>query len=226
VHRSTWSNFERGNLDGLSLRTVRTCLAAVELRLELAASGPTGPVAQLRDARHAAMQAAWAERLAGMGWSVWPERSFSHFGERGRVDLLAWHATTGCLLVAEIKTELIDAQDLLGRLDVKARLAGVLASDLSLARPRRVARMILFRESMTNRRAVDRLAPLFRQYPVRGDSALRWLRSPGAGDGLLLFSNAGVMRASEPGTRRVRVRTTAVSVRVGVEGPPRRAGTL
>ena len=65
--------------------------------------------------------------MASSGWSVRPEVSFNHYGDRGRVDLLAFHAASGVALVIEVKGSIGDLQDALGRLDVKLRLGRSLA---------------------------------------------------------------------------------------------------
>ena len=88
------------------------------------------------DSAHASVQAAWASLLQGLGWQVWIERSFSYYGERGRIDLFCWHEGARIALVIEVKTELADAQALLGGLDVKTRLADRIARGLgSVSRP-------------------------------------------------------------------------------------------
>ena len=211
LHRSTWSLLERGHLDRMTLSTVRRCLAVMDAQLDLTLRGVPGRDALL-DEWHARLQAAWAKRLDRASWRCWPEHSFSHFGERGRVDLLAWHAPSRCLLVVEIKTRLVDAQDLLGTLDAKVRLAPVMARELGLPVPARVVRMIVFSESMTTRRAVQRLAPLFNGFELRGAAALAWLSQPQGGSGLLLFSRATGRRVSDSSPHRVRPRRARLSV--------------
>ena len=68
------------------------------------------------------MHEALARFLLGFPeWIARPEVSFSIYGERGVIDLLAWHAATRSLLVVELKTELIDLQDLVSVLDRKRR---------------------------------------------------------------------------------------------------------
>jgi hypothetical protein len=134
----------------------------------------------------------------------WVEHSYSVFGERGRIDLLAWHNRTRTMLVIELKTEMGDAQALLGTLDVKTRLAPTIARELGQPRPALVVRMLIFRESMTNRRQVARLSTLFSSFNIRGSAALAWLHRPAAAGGLLIFSSAAV--SSTRGVRQHRVR--------------------
>lgn len=178
VHRSTWSRLELGNLDRLSLATLRACLAVVAVRLELAPRWRGGEADRLMDEDHAAMTAALHRRLDRWRWLVKEEVSFNHYGDRGRVDLLAFHPATRTLLIVEVKTEIADAQKLLGSLDVKRRLAPVLARMAGWPQPATVAVLLLVAESSTNRRRVQRLAPLFSGFRRRGRSALGWLRRP------------------------------------------------
>ena len=48
--------------------------------------------------------AAWFAHRWGL-WRLSPEVSFSVYGERGIIDVLAWHPKTKILLVIELKTE-------------------------------------------------------------------------------------------------------------------------
>ena len=83
VHRSTWSRLELGNLDRLSLATLRACLAVVAVRLELAPRWRGGEADRLMDEDHAAMTAALHRRLDRWRWLVKEEVSFNHYGDRG-----------------------------------------------------------------------------------------------------------------------------------------------
>jgi hypothetical protein len=63
------------------------------------------------------------------GWSVVAEVSFAIYGERGVVDLLAWHEATDSLVVIELKTAIVDIDEILGTLDRKRRLAVRIAAE-------------------------------------------------------------------------------------------------
>jgi transcriptional regulator with XRE-family HTH domain len=218
VHRSTWSNLERGRLEQMSLRTLRACLAVVEVQLELEPRWRGSQMDRLRDEGHATLQAAWQERLQRWGWQAQAEVSFSRYGERGRIDLLAWHPPTRTLLVIEIKTEITDVQEVLGRLDVKVRIAPFTAADRGI-RPAAVIPALIVRDGTTNRDRIRRIAPLFSPFRLRGRAAVSWLRHPGAAaaaSGLLLFSDlrpANGNRTKAPGRHRMRVRSPALSTR-------------
>jgi transcriptional regulator with XRE-family HTH domain len=214
MHRSTWSLIERGRMDRITLETMRACLAVLEVRLELRPHWRGADLDRLLDQTHADLQAAWLNRLARRGWRTWVERSYNVYGERGRVDILAWHAETRTLLVVEIKSELPDAQSLLGTLDAKVRLAPAIARGVGLNSVARVVPMVVFKDSMTNRRRVARLAHLFAAFDTRGADALAWLWKPVPGPaGLLIFSNAAVSRLRGTNGQRVRRRRGSVSTK-------------
>jgi transcriptional regulator with XRE-family HTH domain len=194
VDRSTISLIERGQVRGLTVETLRRCIAPLAASAELGLRWRGPELDRLLDERHAGVQSAWKGRLDQWGWAAEAEASFNRYGERGRVDLLAWHPATGILLVVEVKTELVDLQDLLGRLDVKRRLAPWLARERDWPRPKRVATVLLLPDSSTARQVVRRLAPLFAPFDLRGRAAVAALRRPAlldatAATGLLIFSD-------------------------------------
>ena len=74
--------------------------------------------------RHSRLAESVAVLFAALpAWRIAPEVSFSVYGERGVIDILAFHAASGCLLVIELKTEIVDINQLVGTLDRKHRLA-------------------------------------------------------------------------------------------------------
>lgn len=146
---------------------------------------------RLIDAAHAAMQQSVADLLRGMGWEVRVEVSFNHFGDRGRVDLLAHQPRRRILLIIEIKSALGDLQETLGRLDVKARLGRVLASDLGWTDVAAIVPVLVIGDSRLTRRTIAAHGALFARYPRRGRAALAWLHRPAEPipTGLLWFAN-------------------------------------
>jgi len=111
-------------------------------------------------------------------WVVEPEVSFSIYGERGVIDILAWHPTTRILLVIELKTEIVDLNEMLGTLDRKRRLAWRIAADRSWD-PVDVAMWVIVADSRTNRRVVAEHAAVLRsKLPSDGRRVRRWLRNP------------------------------------------------
>jgi hypothetical protein len=151
-------------------------------------------------------------------WEVLAEVSFNHYGERGRVDSLAFHRALRILIVVEIKSELADVQGLLGPLDVKTRVASSIAVERGWGRPIHLVPVLVIRESATSRRRLATLAPLFGRFNLRGRGAISWLRKPSESPsrlGLLILSDlspAGSISAKRVGTQRVRVQGGRLSV--------------
>lgn len=199
---------ERGKVMKLSVRTARAILAAVDLPLNWDIGWQRQEVDRLLDADHSLLAASIAQLLEAGGWIVRSEVSFNHYGDRGRIDLLAFHPACGVLLVVEIKTTIVDGQELLGTLDVKARVAPTLVGALGWPRPTAVIPAIVVAEGSTARRHVAGLRSLLGRYDLRGRAAQAWLSSPSIGpSGLLVFRTLpfgnGVDRR-RAGRRRVR----------------------
>ena len=216
LHRSTVSLVERGHLSGLTLNVIRRCLEAVQAQVDLTPRWHGSELDRLLDEQQ--LVAGRVEGSAGaLGWDVWVEASFNRYGDRGRIDLLAWHDAAQVLLVVEIKTEIADAQGLLGGLDVKVRNGRFLARDLGWDRHIAVAGGLIVTDRTTNRQRVDRLAPLFARFHQRGRAAISWLRDPDPSvNGLLIFSDvrpATTKRGTYVGGQRVRCICPRSSVR-------------
>lgn len=112
------------------------------------------------------------------------------YGERGFIDLLAWHAPTRSVLVIELKTEVVDAGELLAILDRKTRLAGRIAKDRGWP-PLTVSTWLVVAQSGRSRarvKAVD--AMLSAALPLRGARMNAWLHAPvGRAARLSFFQN-------------------------------------
>ena len=75
---------------------------------------------RLLGARHSALHEAFSRSLTAIpGWAHIPEVSFSVYGERGVIDVLGWHQRSGAVLVVELKSEIVDIQEMLATLDRK-----------------------------------------------------------------------------------------------------------
>ena len=216
VSQSTVSDIERGRIGRYTLDTTRRVLGALHGSASLDVMwGGRGDLDRLLDADHAQLVRAWADRHVRAGWEVWSEASYSVYGERGRIDLLSYHAPTGTLEVAECKSGIWNVQDLLGGIDVKMRLAPRIAAERGW-QARRVVAALVVAEGRTARRRVEEHESLFRHLDVRGRSALAFVRDPQRPvGGLLVFvplsrtNQAGLRRA---GQRRVRRQAVAASV--------------
>ena len=209
VSRSAVSLLERGLADGMSIASVEAVTGALGARVDARLLWHGPELDRLVDASHAAVSASVKKRLERWGWLVRVEVSYNHYGERGRVDLLAWHSGANVVLVIEVKTSLADVQALLGSLDVKARLGPHLVGAHRATSPS-VVPGIVFQEDRTTRRRIALLSGLFSRYDVRGRDALKWARRPtGAGstpNGLLWFESLSNARGVRISGQRVRIR--------------------
>ena len=156
---------------------------------------------RLLDAAHAALQEQVASTLEGLGWLVRAEVSFNHFGDRGRVDILAIHPRFRVLVIAEIKSGIGDLQETLGRLDIKVRLGKIIAAEQGWNDVAVVVPALVIGDTRAGRRTITAHSTLFTRFGVRGRRALAWLRRPiqPVPTGLLWFtkrSNAHPMRNS------------------------------
>ena len=124
VSQSSVSRMERGHLGPFSLDTLRGVAVALDATLDVGIRWRGGEVDRVVGARHSAMTERMVAQLDAIGgWQWAAEASFSAWGERGVIDLLAWHAGRRCLLVIELKTELVDPAALLAQVDRYRRLA-------------------------------------------------------------------------------------------------------
>lgn len=179
VTQDVVSRIERGLLKGISLGRLRSVLAVFGAELVVFVRWRGGDLDRVLDERHASMVEVMVVRTQRAGWIVQPEVSYSTFGERGSIDLLAWRADVGVLLVVEVKTELGSIEETLRKHDAKARLAAEVARQRFDWRPLRVLRLLVLPEHRTARRRVDDHAGTFdRVYPMRGIELRRWLADP------------------------------------------------
>ena len=209
VSHDTVSRIERGRLDGVSHGTLQRVCGALGAVMSVELRWRGGAVDRLLDERHSALAGRMAERLGAHDWQVHPEASYSHFGERGSIDLLAWHATSSALLVVEIKTELTSIEETLRKHDAKVRLGPVIARERYGWAARSVARLLVVVDSTSNRRRVERQAALLAAVlPVRGRSVREWLGRPsGPLAGLLFLPLADEVRVKQAPATSHRIRS-------------------
>jgi transcriptional regulator with XRE-family HTH domain len=208
VARSTVSRLERGHVGELSVATVREIAAALDVRIDLVGRWRGGDLDRLIGAGHSAMHESIARLLASTpGWVSAPEVSFSVYGERGVIDVLAWHVERRMLLVIELKTELIDVQSLVGQVDRYRRLASGIGRERGW-NAAAVSCWVVLAESRANRRGLARHATVLRgAFPVDGRSMVGWLRRPDRPVSALSFlpnDHPGDARRSLSTPKRVR----------------------
>jgi transcriptional regulator with XRE-family HTH domain len=214
VSRETVAQIERGRVAKVSVSAARSVADALGARFDTIVRWQGGDLVRLINRRHAAMHEAMARHLQSLdGWTCEPEVSFSIYGERGVIDVLAWHAKARALLVIELKTELVDINEMMGTLDRKHRLANQIARERSWD-SETVGVWLVIADTRTNRRALAAHATVLRtKYQADGRTIRSWLRGP-AGSILALgfmpyVADARIGRASNPIRRVVRRRTAA-----------------
>jgi hypothetical protein len=173
------------------------------------------------NAGHAELHRSVAARFGSMtGWVWLPEVTFSVFGERGVIDILAWHAETRSLLIIEFKTELVDPQELVATMHRRVRLGPKIAAEHDW-HPLTVSAWVIVRDTSTDRRRLAVHAGLLRTaFPADGRSMRSWLLHPkGRTSALSFWSDVSPGGLSQvPGrVRRVRKpgsRSTSASLSV------------
>jgi transcriptional regulator with XRE-family HTH domain len=179
VTRSAVSRLERGKAGELDVDVVFRIVTTLGGRLQFSLTYQGGELDRLLNARHSALHEAVARLFHRLsGWTIAPEVSFAIRGERGVMDILAWHAASRTLLVIELKTEIVDINQLMGSVDRKRRLAPAVARDRGWV-PASVSAWVIVGDSRTNRRRVHGHAATLRAaFPADGRHVRPWLRAP------------------------------------------------
>jgi transcriptional regulator with XRE-family HTH domain len=178
VSRSVVVRVETGQSGNVPLAKVERLAGVLGARSDLRLSWNGEALDRLLDADHAQLVEFVAVLLRAAGWEVAAEVTFWIRGERGSVDLLAWHARTRFVLVVEIKTVVPDQQSMLASHDRKVRLG------LEIAKSRGwigvgVGKLLVIRESRTSRRRVEAHTTTYgTEYPDRAFAIRRWLAHP------------------------------------------------
>jgi transcriptional regulator with XRE-family HTH domain len=160
VSRGVIGRIERGRADRVPVHVLVRVAAAlggtVTVRLLWQGEG----LDRLLDSAHADLTERMLSRLRSLGWEIATEVSFNIRGERGTIDILAFHPPTGSLLVIEIKSVVPDLQAKLGVLDRKVRLAADIARERGWL-VRSVSRLLVLPDDRTARRRVDQHSATF-----------------------------------------------------------------
>jgi hypothetical protein len=218
ISASLYSVIERGHLDRIALGTLRKVGGVLEVRLILEPRWRGAAIDRILSSRHAAMSEAVTRLLLDAGWEVRPEVSFNHFGERGVVDLAAWHPGERVVLLIELKTELVDPNDLLAVTDRRRRLVARIAAPFGWD-PAVVAQWVVVAESRTNRRRLAAHRSVLRAaFPADGRAIAGWLARPVAPLSALWFLPDSSHRRDRPGQApRLRARAGASCVERGAK---------
>ncbi|HEY7700740.1 MAG TPA: helix-turn-helix domain-containing protein [Candidatus Limnocylindrales bacterium] len=203
VSRSQLAKVELG-LIAPSLDLVDRIAEVLGLQIALDIRPPTfvgGP--RVRDAVHASCSAYVDRRLRALGWAVAREVEVIHGRSHGWIDLLAFDADTGTLLVIEIKTRLDDLGALERQMAWYERMAWDAARRLGW-RPRRVVSCVIALASDE----VERVARVHRDllrlaFPMRAPDVANLLAHPDAefrGRGIALVDPSSRRRQPVIGT--------------------------
>ena len=186
------------------------------LRVDVRVIGRAGSLIRLVDEEHARIVETVAAWFREHGYVTETEASFSEWGERGRIDLLAYDPATGTLVIVEVKTQLLDLQDLFGSLSVKERLAATIAERRGW-KANRCVTVLAVANTAANRTVVREHPSLFADFDSRrltsaglrlGRRIIHWVRADGGAGPWL----AGRQRVSRRRATRQRVgRQPAIS---------------
>jgi hypothetical protein len=136
-----------------------------------------------------------------------PEYTFNHFGERGSVDIVGWHAGRAALVLIEVKTRIVDVQELLSSVTRKARIVPRLLQQERAWQPTFIGRLLALLDTSANRRAIARHEKTFAAaFPERTVTARRWLQAPQGDLAAVLFLDPLARTSSTTTGTRVRVR--------------------
>jgi len=209
VSRSFVSGVECGKATTADIAKLQATCGALGADLDVRVRWQGEGLDRLLDEGHAAIVERVVALLSRWGWQTWLEVTFSIYGERGSIDVFAWHAATATLLIVEVKSVIADAQGTLAPLDRKVRLGPAIARERGLD-PTTVSRLLVVADTMENRRRIDRFGALFlAALPTRGWAVRRWLKQPAAPIAGLQFvsdSARNVTRRTATGRRRVNPR--------------------
>jgi transcriptional regulator with XRE-family HTH domain len=196
VSRSVIVRIETGRADRVAVHALIRVAAALGGTLSVRVLWHGEGLDRLLDAAHADLSDRVLDLLGRRGWSLATEVSFNVWGERGTIDILAFHAPTGSLLVIEVKSVVPDLQSMLGTLDRKARVATEIARSRGW-RVRSVSRLLVLPDDRTARRRVQRHDAVFATaLPARTVAVRRWLARPAGVLAGILFLTGDPQRAT------------------------------
>jgi len=197
LSQSTISLIERGHLDRLPLRTLRRVFTSLDAAAVVDVLWRGGAVDRLLDERHAAVVETFCRWLATFGWVFEVEVSYSVYGERGSIDILAWHPPSRSLVVIEVKTELAAIEATMRKLDEKLRLAPAIANDRFKWTAATVSVVLVLPDvSTARRRTGTHELTIGSKLPLRTAAVRRWLRAPIGSTGGVVFLSGSRARGT------------------------------
>jgi transcriptional regulator with XRE-family HTH domain len=208
ISRTVVGRIERGERAGLTVEALDRVADALGGDVDLRFRWRGEEVDRLLDASHARLVDVVVRRLRALGWDVAVEVTFSSYGERGSIDVMAFHPVRRALLVVEVKSVTPDMQAMLAGIDRKGRLAPALARQRGWDADV-VARVLVIWDTRTNRRRLEsHAASVAALLPVGSREVQRWVRDPGppAVSGVWFVPDARRADGTRPSRQRVRLR--------------------
>jgi transcriptional regulator with XRE-family HTH domain len=180
VSPATISRLERGHPGSLTLDIIRRVAAALDVRVDLVPRWRAGDLDRLLNAKHSHLHELVARWFAAdlPAWVLAPEVSYAIYGERGVVDIVAWHPGRRAILVIELKTDIVDVNELVGKVGEKARLIRQIVRDRGWD-PLKISTWVIVAPGRTNRaRIAAHRAVLDAAFPANGRRIRGWLTDP------------------------------------------------
>jgi hypothetical protein len=211
---------EAGRLDRVRFGDIRRYAVSVGARFDGRVLWQGADLDRMLNHGHARMHEAMSRWLATIdGWLSIPEVSFAFGGERGVIDVIAWHAAARTLLIIELKTRIVDINELMATMDIRGRVARRIALDRGWD-PLAIGLWVVVAPGRTNARALaDHATVLRTKFWGDGRTMRRWLSSPRGNVAALSFMPQ--VRLGHLGRDVVtprRVRRTRPSVEPGATG--------
>jgi transcriptional regulator with XRE-family HTH domain len=205
ISQKAVSDIELGRLTSVGLGRLRRIAAVLDVSVSIDARYHGGKGDRLLDRAHAHLVNALVRILENEGWETLPEFTFNHYGDRGSVDILAWHAATRTLLIIEVKATLTDLQDLLAALSRKMRVVPSVVRREPGWRPEHVGRILVVADTKASRSIVARHTAIFESaFPARSREARAWIRRPIGAISAVWFLTAGGRAAGPAAKERIR----------------------
>ncbi len=205
---------ESGRLERVRFGDIRAYAKALGARFDGSILWQGADLDRMLNRGHARLHEATTAWLADIGgWVAVPEVSFAYAGERGVIDIVAWHAATQTMLIVELKTRIVDINNLMATMDIRARMARRIARDRGWA-PTAIGLWVVMAPGRTNARILaDHETVLRAKFPEDGRTMRGWLARPSGTVAALSFLpqvRLGTLGRDPTTPRRVRRRAASV----------------
>lgn len=178
MSRQLISRIETGRVAEIQVGTLRRVAEGLGAALDVYIRWQGESLDRLLDAAHAGLVESIVKLLHRCGWETVVEASFSIEGERGSIDVFAFHPPTATALVVEVKSVVPDSQATIRSTDRKVRLARTVARARGW-QPTNVARLLVIGDSSAARDRVAALGATYQvAFPMRGRAVQAWLANP------------------------------------------------